>query len=779
MSKSYQHIVAPGALDFALHTLGWRNFQDLCAVVLRQVLGQTVKSFADSNDGGRDGAFLVGWQNPEVVVGGKWTGIPEGSTVVQCKFMTKVGKNLVPSDVDAEIEKIKRLVEKGICTNYVLMTNAAITGTSDAKIIKRIKDCGVKHALILDGRWICQTISLNQDLRLYVPRVYGLGDLTKIIDERAYSQAHALLDYLKDDLSTFVVTDAYTKAATALKDHSFVFLIGEPASGKSIIAASLAMAAVDRWKCLTVKVNGPKELLEHWDPNESNQFFWIDDAFGATSYDRSLTDEWVHALPQVGAAVKRGAKVVITSRDYIYKEASNILKEYAYPFLREQKVEVHVADLSEDEKQKILYNHIRLGDHTNNFKSNLKPHLTYVAAVNRFLPEVARRLGSNAFSGRINPTDKYQVVQFMERPSDFLLDVFKELPQAYFAALCLVYQSGTLRSPVVFTELHSRIMNRLGQNEANIVQALQSLEGTFLRLAGEIDGEEYKKYWSFKHPTLREGLAYFLSGQPELLDVLIEGMTFDELFTQIDCGNKKHSYRVLKIPATHYGYIIDRCAAFYDLRRQSQKVANDYMLILRQHQFLASASPVFLRSYLARFSSFINELLEFGGQLAWDPRLMVLGSLKEYNLLSEGDRKHAADRIQEIALDTPDASWLDNDSCNHILTDTEKQKLIAQTRELLNNGFDDVLNNWKFNEGSDDLEAHYAPLLETLDGYVEYFEEDRAMLEVIGYCRDGVERRIAEKRQGEKSRNQWKIPDLKKQEVQSTERSIFEDVDAD
>lgn len=42
--------IAPGSLDFALHTLGWRNFQDLSSVILREFFGQTFKAFADSND---------------------------------------------------------------------------------------------------------------------------------------------------------------------------------------------------------------------------------------------------------------------------------------------------------------------------------------------------------------------------------------------------------------------------------------------------------------------------------------------------------------------------------------------------------------------------------------------------------------------------------------------------------------------------------------------------------------------------------------------------------
>jgi hypothetical protein len=46
---------------YELHRLGWKDFQQLCLTIAREVLGQTVESFLDSNDGGRDGAFTGEW----------------------------------------------------------------------------------------------------------------------------------------------------------------------------------------------------------------------------------------------------------------------------------------------------------------------------------------------------------------------------------------------------------------------------------------------------------------------------------------------------------------------------------------------------------------------------------------------------------------------------------------------------------------------------------------------------------------------------------------------
>jgi hypothetical protein len=42
---------------YDLHNVGWNSFQQLCLTITGEILRQTVESFLDSGDGGRDGAF--------------------------------------------------------------------------------------------------------------------------------------------------------------------------------------------------------------------------------------------------------------------------------------------------------------------------------------------------------------------------------------------------------------------------------------------------------------------------------------------------------------------------------------------------------------------------------------------------------------------------------------------------------------------------------------------------------------------------------------------------
>ncbi len=403
MTTRRGRVVAPGEPSFELHTLGWRAFQNLCADVLRTVWGQSAQAFADSNDAGRDGAFYGIWHDPP-----DKAGVHDdlrGPFVLQCKHTKKADSTLSESDLEGEFEKIPRLVEGGQCRSYVLMTNARVTGSSEEKIRERLRVAGVEHPLVLAGGWVCATIAAHRELRLFVPRVYGLGDLSQILDERAYAQASALIAAAPDQVATFVITEPYRRAAEAVRDHGLVLLLGEPAVGKSVIALMLALAAADNWDCMTVKARTASELVDRWNPHEPDQFFWVDDAFGDVRHQEQLTHDWARNMPHVMTAISKGARVVLTSRDYIYQEARPLLKEYAYPRLREHKVLVNVEDLTVDERKQILYNHLALGDQPVDVKAEMKPFLERAATAEPFRPEMAHRLGLRAFTAGLSLTE--------------------------------------------------------------------------------------------------------------------------------------------------------------------------------------------------------------------------------------------------------------------------------------------------------------------------------------------------------------------------------------
>ena len=511
---------------YNLHRLGWNSFQQLCLTIAREVLGQTVQSFLDSNDAGRDGAFA-----------GSWTPAPDqhlsGKFVIQCKFSNKAGCLLTKSDITNETPKVRKLVADRLCDVYVLMTNAGVSGKQEEKIRSELIGAGAKHVLIYGPTWIEDQIKENKRLRMLVPRVYGLGDLSQILDERAYAQARAVLESLREDLAKVVITDSYRMAVNALDEHGFVLLIGEPAAGKTTIASMLAMAAADKWKSSVLKLADPAKVVERWNVDEPSQFFWIDDAFGVTQYESPLVHGWNHSLVQVKTMLRQGCKIVMTSRDYIYNRARHDLKESAFPLISESQVVIDVHDLSDLEKQQILYNHLKLGKQPAAFRTDIKPYLEYMAAHPRFIPETARRIADPLFTKDLYLSE-YHLGQFVEKREQLLLEVIQGLDANSKAALGLIYmRKDHLESPITLQGAEPQALERLGSTLGECITALDALNGSLVTNM-QIDDQAV---WRFKHPTIGDAYAVTLALSPDLLGIFLSGSSTENLISQVTCGN--------------------------------------------------------------------------------------------------------------------------------------------------------------------------------------------------------------------------------------------------
>lgn len=143
-------------MSYDLGQLGWKAFQDLAAAVTAEVLKRPVQTFLGSNDGGRDAAFLGRWDGPE--------GRAAKSTI-QCKFLGKPGANLALSDLKNELPKAKKLAADGLADDYVILTNAGVSGEADAQICAAFEGVGVKKCRTFGGTWIVQQLTENTKLR--------------------------------------------------------------------------------------------------------------------------------------------------------------------------------------------------------------------------------------------------------------------------------------------------------------------------------------------------------------------------------------------------------------------------------------------------------------------------------------------------------------------------------------------------------------------------------------------------------------------------------------
>jgi hypothetical protein len=573
---------------FNLHTLGWKSFQDLCATILTEILGQTFQTFSPGHDGGRDGAFRGHYQ-PQ---GGESLG---GSFTAQCKFTNTPGKSLTVSDITPELPKARQLNRRGLADIYLLLTNYRVSAEVDAMLRSAMRSVGVKNFLAFGEDRIEQFIRESPRLRHLVPRVYGLGDLSEILDERAYAQAEAVLLMMQDDLKKFVPTYAYARGMESLARHGCVFLLGEPACGKTATAATLVLAAIDTWRCRFMKLHEISDLMRHWNPAEPQQLFWIDDVFGATQYQEQLADQWNRSVAEIRAARRTGARFLFTSRDYIYAKARPTLKLDVFP-VDEMQLVIDVENLTSSEKRSILYNHVKMGTQSVPVRTKIKAVADRIVDQATIRPEIARRLGQTAFTPGLTWTFT-GISDFFRNPESFLRDVIRQLSPLDRSALGLLFiHGGVLNIPLILTDEDRQSLEQLGGSSAEVSRSLSAMEGTFVRRE-HADGE-YS--WSFKHPTIADAVAAFIGENPMLLDLYIRGAAMSRLARTVTCGEVTVTGSALVIPRSRFSLVLAKLA---DLR----SISSGREVLLN---FLGTRCDAhFLRAFVERHPKVWHQLI--------------------------------------------------------------------------------------------------------------------------------------------------------------------------
>lgn len=601
---------------------------------------------------------------------------------------------------------------------------------------------------------------------MLIPRIYGLGDLSQILDELAHSQAKEILSALGDDLGKFVITEAYQRSAKALVEHGFVLLLGEAACGKSTIAAALAVGALDEWGCSTFKIRNADDFVAHSNPHDPKQFFWVDDAFGATQFDWSSAAAWNRVFPHMHAAIRRGARVLFTSRDYIYYSARQCLKESALPIIRESQVVIRVEQLSKEEREQILYNHIRLGSQQCRFKSQLKPFLSDVAAHPRFRPEIARRLGNPLFTKRLIVA-KGGLDDFVAHPVDLLREIIRTIDTGSRSALALVFmRGGLLPSPIKMTSDEEKALTLIGGSISDVRSALNALDGSLL--LHSLQGGVYS--WRFKHPTVRDAFAVVIAEDRELMDIYLAGAPVDRLFNEVTCGDVGVQGVKVIVPSDRYELLITR------LRTINTKM---HLMLRQLHRFLAfRCDSEFLTRYITMHPEFVLGL-SVGSYLYAVSDVDVLVRLQEYGLLPETKRVAVAAAIRKLAVETPDAGFL-QEGVRKLLTVDEFAAILEDIRTILLPDLDNTIQSWRDNyDEKDDPENHFDELVSALKGFRDELAEhtaattqvESALVEIKGV----IEELQSEQPQVQDSDD---FMEVKSDEVgDDGSRSVFDDVD--
>lgn len=746
--------------DFALHTIGWQAFQDLAASIAESEYSRTVTRIAKTSDEGRDG-FFYGVPDELLVAGDK------RQTTIQCKHFSKAGEKLTLGKLTTELESVRKLAKSGRAHGYLLLTNGTVTEGERQKIAAGLVQCGVEQPYVLGGDWVVAKILEYPRVRALAPRVYGLGDLGWILDSRALEQAKAIIDSMGDDLACYVPTRSHRDAVKALDEHRVVLLLGDPAVGKSSIAAALSVAATDEDHSDVIYIRNPAEFVSSWDSDISGRLFWIDDAFGSIQYAPELSDRWNKVFQTMHAAVKRKNRFILTSRTYIWRQARADLKANAFAPLLDGSVVVDVEVLTSAEKERILYNHLKFGKQSNFFLDRLRAHLDAIVTSPAFRPEMARRLGNPAFTRKLDLNRK-GVLDFFRHPERFLADTLSNLERPFQAAIGLIFvHGGRLPSPVENGDAASLIINSFGVTLAAVRAALEAMKGSFVNFVAE----DEERYWTYKHPTIADAYARIVGEHEELITVYLKGAKMSQILREVVCGGVNVEGASIAVGQSQYPLLLERFADYAPFPQQDVR-----------RFLIARCGPKFFEGFLARFE----------GEFPWgsglsrparaDDRARLVLKADAMGMLPTEQREQFVDELKAQIVDDADIDFLiDDPALLAFLTHEEKAHLTDLVRKdfvrNLESAIEAEMDSFESGWDPDDW---FVYMRQTVDALERLFPSDKQIAIVAVRAREDIRDRVSDLKRRIEDEEQNDLDQAPHGEgfaaTSSDMRSIFDDL---
>jgi hypothetical protein len=642
--------------NLALHTIGWRAFQDLSTQICEVTLSRTVEIFREAQDGGQDAVFLISGEGAST----------DAIGTVQCKHCSDPRRKLRLSDLNAELDTVKALVENGLAESYILMTNMSVDAPVAAELRRTLRDQGVRRPHILGMQYLTRAIRSSPKLRALVPQVYGLGDLTSILDERLTRQSRALLDDWVPKLKTYVPTRAHRAAVRAQAKHGIVLLLGNPSSGKSAIGAILSTIASEDPNHTVLALTSPRDFEAGWNPDDPGRFFWIDDAFGSNVLRDDYVQDWSSTFKKVQAAIAKGNRFLLTSRKHIYEAARRKLGQRNLPAFIDESAIVDVGVLSFEEKQQILYNHVNFGGQSQSWRNAVKPFLEAVARVPDFLPGISERLGNPAFTKSLAMRNE-TLVRFMQEPTEHLIDTINALEPVCQAALILVYvHQGAFDELTPDAAAVEAVTSATGASLPQIMESIADLKGSFLR-----QGAREERIWRFAHPTIADALTEILRAKSHMGPALLRGATIETVLSGFYCEGIRPVRDALPVPETLNAQLIQRLL----------ETPTDLFAGWSLFSFLARrASEDILRMIYAADQSLLSRRTWPASRIYDEPRWELYARLHEIGVLSEGDREVAAQAIEFAASQNLDLSFFEDETLMALIPPRRLVKLGALLR---------------------------------------------------------------------------------------------------
>jgi hypothetical protein len=201
----------------------------------------------------------------------------------------------------------------------------------------------------------------------------------------------------------------------------------------------------------------------------------------------------------------------------------------------------------------------------------------------------------------------------------------------------------------------------------------------------------------------------------ELMDIYLAGTPVHQLLSEIACGDVKIEGAKVRVPPDRFDFLAGRAETFYRSRRENESVVE---------RFLASrCDKEFLLRYIERNPTLVPGLYVMSYFYAASG-VEVINRLHEFGLLPESERLRHLASVRDLAVNTPDAGFLNQRHVSFI-SEEERLEILQHVHQSLLPQLDNCVESWRDNfRGDEDPNSYFSSLEEALKEFGQQLADD-------------------------------------------------------